>query len=1141
MSISLRARLRRLVQTGLALFALCALAAPALAAAPIQITTASLPNGTVGISYNGQIGLSGGGALPYSVHVTAGALPEGVTLIDGNGALVGRPREYGAFTFSITATDSTTPTPSTDTKTYTITIAPPAMTMTPTTLPNSQVGANYFQIFQASGGFSPHTYTISSGALPAGLTLNTAGVLTGTVAAGGVFNFGVTAIDNSGHAYGVTQMYTITIAPPTVSIYPTSLPDPKAGVAYNVQIDPSGGIEPYSFAVTAGALPAGLALNPTTGVISGATTALGPHSFTITATDSASGTGPYSAAQAYTVNVVEPTIALTPATLPNPTAGAAYSQALTASGGAAPYSYAFTAGSLPAGLTFSADGVISGTPTFAGPVSITVRATDRNGYFTERTFIFTVRVPAFVVAPTSLTDATVASTYSQALTVSGGTAPYSYTIFAGSLPAGLTLSAGGVISGTPTAGGVFNITIIATDSTTGPGSPYFTSRNYALTVNGPTLAMTPSAGALPAGQAGVAYTPTSFAASGGTASYSYAITAGSLPAGLTLSSAGLLSGTPSVSGAFNFSVTATDSSTGTGPFAITQAYSIALQQAVPTISSLAPAIGPAGGGQAVTITGTNFTNASAVTFGGTAAAAFTVNSATSITATTPAHASGAVSVAVTTPGGTATASNAYTYQDPGAVRFVVNNMDDGAYVFTSPTPALNFTVTTSGGSGASAAISLAPGSYALSFTTPAGTGLTAASCSPSTSSVNIGAQSAALTVASNVTTVCTIEALPSRRATVEALGAALDASSRLILANAPDLSRRLARLNGGGASSGSASAFGKTFAAGLPFSASIGASELRFAMSLSGLRARGDDDHRFNAPANANANGVPASLAASSEAASGVAVTEAASAAASSMASRSYRFDAWVEGTLARFNGAASSDGDFAILHAGMDYLVSDDLLLGVAIQADWLDMDTATGSLKSDGWLAGPYLTARFSENLYLDLRAAWGGASFDVSPFGTYTDTVDSDRSLYTAALIGEFEAGHLTIRPEARVTWYRETTDPYIDSLSVAIPEVEIKTGEVTFGPTFTWTIQQPGGATLRPSFGFDLVWTFQQDNTATAFTGAPGLDDTGLRARIEGGLDYQSAGGVTAGASLFYDGIGGGDYDAWGGRAHLSFGF
>src|SRR5581483_346750 len=106
-------------------------------------------------------------------------------------------------------------------------------------------------------------------------------------------------------------------------------------------------------------------------------------------------------------------------------------------------------------------------------------------------------------------------------------------------------------------------------------------------------------------------------------------------------------------GAVDVAVT-TPGGTGTG----TSAYTYV---AVPTVSSVSPNSGPTGGGTSVTITGTNFTGATAVTFGGSAATGVTVVSATSITATTPAHAAGAVDVAVTTPGGSGTGTSAYTF------------------------------------------------------------------------------------------------------------------------------------------------------------------------------------------------------------------------------------------------------------------------------------------------------------------------------------------------------------------------------------------------------------------------------------------------------------------------------------------------
>jgi len=162
------------------------------------------------------------------------------------------------------------------------------------------------------------------------------------------------------------------------------------------------------------------------------------------------------------------------------------------------------------------------------------------------------------IAPASLPAATSGSAYSQTLTASGGTSPYTFMVTAGAVPAGLTLASSGVLAGTPTASGTFNFTVTATDT----GVPTSGSRAYALTVAAPTLAL--PATALPGATSGRAYSATINPASGGVAPYTYAVSAGALPAGISLDGAtGTLSGTPTAVGDFAFTVTATDSTTGT--------------------------------------------------------------------------------------------------------------------------------------------------------------------------------------------------------------------------------------------------------------------------------------------------------------------------------------------------------------------------------------------------------------------------------------------------------------------------------------------------------------------------------------------------------------------------------------------------
>ncbi|MBD2722084.1 T9SS type A sorting domain-containing protein [Hymenobacter sp. BT189] len=197
------------------------------------------------------------------------------------------------------------------------------------------------------------------------------------------------------------------------------------------------------------------------------------------------GNGNTAAASTYSLTFVAPTIAVAPATLPNGTVAVAYSQTLTASGGTGSYTYTVSAGALPAGLALASGGTLAGTPTASGTFTFTVTATDASAapgpYSGTRVYTLTIAAPTITVAPATLPNATAGSPYSQVITASGGTAPYTFAVSAGALPAGLALAAGGTLAGTPTASGTFNFTVRATDATTGAG-PYNSSRAYTLAV-----------------------------------------------------------------------------------------------------------------------------------------------------------------------------------------------------------------------------------------------------------------------------------------------------------------------------------------------------------------------------------------------------------------------------------------------------------------------------------------------------------------------------------------------------------------------------------------------------------------------------------------------------------------------------------
>ena len=498
----------------------------------------SLPNATGETPYSYTIAATGG-AAPYTFSITGGTLPNGLSLSPA-GVLSGTPLEGGTFTFGVRVTDAATQTAD---QTFQLVVDGPALSLSPTSLPNGTGGQAYTQNLSTSGGVAPYSYAVTAGALPTGMTLSSTGALSGTPTATGSASFTVTVTDQ--HGFQGSQAYTLAVDAPTITLDPATLPHGTGGQAYTQTLTASGGTASYSYAVTAGTLPAGLVLSPT-GVLSGTPTASGSFNVTVTATDQYD----FQGSQAYTLVIDAPAIAIAPATLPGGMAGQSYTQTLSASGGTSPYTYAVSVGTLPAGLTLSASGTLSGTPTAAGSFHITVTATDQHGFQGSQAYTLVIDAPTIAIDPATLPHGTGGQAYTQTLTASGGTASYSYAVTAGTLPAGLALSPAGVLSGTPTVSGSFSLTVTATDQHGFQGS-----QAYTLVVDAPAIAIAPAT--LPGGTVGQPYTQ-ALSASGGTSPYTYAVSAGTLPAGLTLSASGTLSGTPTAAGSANVTVTVTD-------------------------------------------------------------------------------------------------------------------------------------------------------------------------------------------------------------------------------------------------------------------------------------------------------------------------------------------------------------------------------------------------------------------------------------------------------------------------------------------------------------------------------------------------------------------------------------------------------
>lgn len=668
------------------------------------VTPPTLPTAYVGVPYSQSFALTGGTGS-YNAYLTGGGFPPGLSLDETTAVLSGTPTAAGSYSFSITVEDRHTW--DFNTMNYTlnvITTVPGVPSAVSATAGDGQATVA-FTAPASNGGANITGYTVT--ASPGGSTGTGSAspiVVTG-LTNGTAYTFTVTATNSQGTGSASAASAAVT---------------PKAAqtITFNNPGAQNFGTTPTLSASSTSNLTVSLT-SSTTGVCTitsgGTLTFVSAGTCTINADQA--GNAAYLAAtqisRSFTVNAVAPGA---PAI---GTATAGDGQALVSftapafNGGASITGYTVTAN--PGGFTVSGSsspiavtGLTNGTA-----YTFTVTATNSAGTGAASAASNSVTPvssvpPTITLAPTTIANPTVGVAYSQSIAAAGGAAPYTYAISAGSLPAGLSLSSSGTVSGTPTAGGAYNFTITATDSSTGAGAPFTGSRAYIVTVAAPTLVLSPGSGSLPSATVGGAYSQ-GFTASGGTAPYTYAITSGSVPTGLSLAANGTLSGTPTVAGSYNFTVTTKDSSTGAGaPFTSSHAYSVTVAAgATPVVSAIAPSSGPSTGGTTVTITGTGFGGATAVAFGGTAATAYTVNSATQITATAPAG-TGTVDIRVTTAGGTSptSAADQFTYVvAPAIPSLSINDVTQNEG--NSGGTAFNFTVTLTSASASAVTVNYA--------------------------------------------------------------------------------------------------------------------------------------------------------------------------------------------------------------------------------------------------------------------------------------------------------------------------------------------------------------------------------------------------------------------------------------------------
>ena len=255
---------------------------------PLNITTAALPSGTLNYGYNTTL-MAAGGVLPYTWSITSGNLPAGLLLNSANGLISGTPTIAGNYPFTVQVADSETPQVTANAQlSITVNSTLTQLTISTTTLPSGSQNSAYNAMLAATGGVTPYTWSLVSGALPGGLSLSpSTGAIIGTPTGAGVSTFTVKVTDSEGSPQTATKQLSITINPAVpLSISTTTLPNGTVGTQYSAPITAIGGVYPYTWSIISGTLPSGLSLNSTTGAIGGMPVLAGNSSFTIQVTDS---------------------------------------------------------------------------------------------------------------------------------------------------------------------------------------------------------------------------------------------------------------------------------------------------------------------------------------------------------------------------------------------------------------------------------------------------------------------------------------------------------------------------------------------------------------------------------------------------------------------------------------------------------------------------------------------------------------------------------------------------------------------------------------------------------------------------------------------------------------------------------------
>jgi hypothetical protein len=416
-------------------------------------TTSPLNSALISVAYPPQNLTATGGTAPYTWSLVSGTLPAGITL---SGAVIsGTPTAAGTSNFTLRVTDSNSLTMD---KAFVLDVVVPLVITTPSPLPSGLPGTPYSQNLSAAGGLAPYSFSVITGALPAGLTLAAGGTLSGTPTTSGVSNFTIRVLDGSTPPQNFQRNFALSINP-VLTVTTLSVPAGAVGSSYSTQLQASVN-PPLAWSLASGNLPPGISLSGG-GLLLGTPTSTGTFAFTVKVTSESPS---QEATRSFQI-VVGAALSMTTTTTPPGTRFVPYMTTLAATGGVTPYTWTLVSGGLPAGLSLSSAGVISGTPTTVGTSNFSVRVADAGGATVSRGFSIAIIQGVLQITTTSIPGGVQGFAYSQQLEASGGPTPFTWSLAGGALPPGFSLTPAGVLQGNATAPFNGTLSVRVTDAT----------------------------------------------------------------------------------------------------------------------------------------------------------------------------------------------------------------------------------------------------------------------------------------------------------------------------------------------------------------------------------------------------------------------------------------------------------------------------------------------------------------------------------------------------------------------------------------------------------------------------------------------------------------------------------------------------